>query len=281
MSGVALSEALRTARERIDAVDAQVLLRHVIARDGAYLMAHPEITLSPAELRAFTALVDRRVKGEPVAYLTGEREFYGRPFKVSPAVLIPRPETELLVDLALERIPRDVAVRVLDLGTGSGCIAIAIASERPNAKVLALDRSPEALAVARRNAVDLRVGNVSFLQSDWFEGLARENFDVIVCNPPYVAHDDPHLKEGDVQFEPRTALAAGPDGLDAIRRIIPQAARFLVQGGGLLMEHGYDQAAPARSLFQSAGYSEVSSASDLAGIERVTGGQLTVIGGSR
>lgn len=280
MSGVALSEALRTARERIDAVDAQVLLRHVIARDGAYLMAHPEITLSPAELRSFTALVDRRVKGEPVAYLTGEREFYGRPFKVSPAVLIPRPETELLVDLALERVPREATARVLDLGTGSGCIAIAIASERPNAKVLAVDRSPEALAVARRNAVDLRVGNVSFLQSDWFEGLARENFEVIVCNPPYVAHDDPHLKEGDVQFEPRAALAAGPDGLDAIRRIIGQAARFLVQGGWLLMEHGYDQAAAARSLFQSAGYSEVLSASDLAGIERVTAGRLTMVGGS-
>lgn len=280
MSAITLGEAFRTARSRIRAIDAGVLLCHVIGRDPAYLIAHPEMRLRPDEHSSFAALVERRVRGEPVAYLTGEREFYGRPFKVTPAVLIPRPETELLVDLALERIPRAAAAtRVLDAGTGSGCIAIAIASERSHCKVLALEQSVEALAVARRNAVDLRVGNVAFLQSDWFSALGRERFDLIVSNPPYVAKSDPHLQNGDARFEPLTALEGGAEGLDAIRRIVAEARPHLIAGGWLLFEHGYDQASPARQFLQAAGYEDVFSARDLAGIERVAGGRLTLVTG--
>jgi release factor glutamine methyltransferase len=272
-----LGDAFRTARSRIRAVDAGVLLCHVIGRDPAYLIAHPDMQLRPGEHEIFAVLVERRVRGEPVAYLTGEREFYGRTFKVTPAVLIPRPETELLVDLALERLPRASAARVLDAGTGSGCIAIAVASERLHCKVLALDQSPEALAVARRNAINLRVGNVAFLQSNWFSALDNERFDVIVSNPPYVAKADPHLQDGDIRFEPLAALEAGAEGLDAIQRIVAEARRHLVAGGWLLFEHGYDQAGRARQLLQAAGYADIFSARDLAGIERVAGGRLTMV----
>jgi release factor glutamine methyltransferase len=278
MSNTTLGEALHAAQERIDALDARVLMIHVIRRDASYLVSHPEVPLNADEQRAYTALIDRRAQGEPVAYLTGEREFYGRPFRVTPAVLIPRPDTELLVDMALERVPRDAAARVLDMGTGSGCVAIAIAAERPRAKVLALDRSTEALAVARRNAVELRVGNVAFLESDWFEALGHERFDVIVSNPPYVASGDPHLTQDDVRFEPRKALEAGADGLDGLRRIIREGLGHLAPGGWLLVEHGYEQADKARSLLLASGYGEIFSARDLAGIERVAGGRLTVAG---
>jgi release factor glutamine methyltransferase len=275
VSAITLGEAFRTARSRIRAIDAGVLLCHVIGRDPAYLIAHPETRLRPNEHDSFAALVDRRVRGEPVAYLTGEREFYGRTFKVTPAVLIPRPETELLVDLALERIPRAAPARVLDAGTGSGCIAVAIASERLHCKILALDQSVEALAVARRNAIGLGVGNVAFLRSDWFSALGRERFDVIVSNPPYVAKSDPHLQDGDARYEPLTALDGGAEGLDAVRRIVAEAGPHLVAGGWLLFEHGYDQASRARQLLQAAAYDDVFSARDLAGIERVSGGRLT------
>ncbi|MEA3153880.1 MAG: release factor glutamine methyltransferase [Betaproteobacteria bacterium] len=281
MSAVTLGEAFRTARTRIHSTDAGVLLCHVIGRDPAYLIAHPDMRLRADEHESFASLVERRAQGEPVAYLTGEREFYGRAFKISPAVLIPRPETELLVDLALERIQRSPSARVLDMGTGSGCVAVAIASERSHAKVLALDQSLEALAVARRNAVRLGAGNVAFLQSDWFDGLGPERFDLIVSNPPYVASGDPHLQEGDVRFEPRNALEAGGDGLNAIRRIVSGAERYLVPAGWLLFEHGYDQAMSARKLLQAAGYQDVFSARDLAGIERVSGGRLTMAASDR
>ena len=279
MSAVTLGEAFREARRRIRAADAGVLLCHVIGRDPAYLIAHPEMRLRPDEHESLSALIERRVRGEPVAYLTGEREFYGRTFRVTPAVLIPRPETELLVDLALERLPRAAAARVLDAGTGSGCIAIAIASERSHCKILALDQSSEALGVARRNAVSLGVGNVAFLQSDWFSALGRERFDIIVSNPPYVARADPHLQDGDARFEPLAALEAGAEGLEAIERIVAEAKPHLIAGGWLLFEHGYDQAARARQLLQAAGYDDVFSARDLAGIERVAGGRLTMVTG--
>jgi release factor glutamine methyltransferase len=220
--------------------------------------------------------VERRALGEPVAYLTGEREFYGRPYKVSPAVLIPRSETELLVDLALERIPQDAPSRVIDLGTGSGCVAISLASERSQAKILALDQSLEALALARRNAVAAQVGNVAFLQSDWFSALRREHFEVIVANPPYVASGDAHLSKGDVRFEPRTALDGGADGFDAIRHIVKNAKAYLVPGGWLLFEHGHDQGEQARLLLHAQGYEQIFTAHDLAGTDRVSAGRLTV-----
>lgn len=276
MSPLTVGDALKRASERIDSVDARVLMSHAIARDAAYLIAHPEVQLRAGEHATYDALVERRTQGEPVAHLTGEREFYGRPYKVSPAVLIPRPETELLVDLALERIAQDGPSRVIDLGTGSGCIAISLASERSHAKILALDQSLEALAVARRNAVAAQVGNVAFLQSDWFSALRREHFDVIVANPPYVASGDHHLAEGDVRFEPRTALDGGADGLDAIRHIVKHAREHLSPGGWLLFEHGHDQGERARLLLHSEGYESIFTAHDLAGTDRVSAGRLTV-----
>lgn len=276
MNGHTIGEALHGARRRLDAIDAQALLCHVTARTPGSIIAHPELTLSAAELERYAALVERRAGGEPVAYLTGEREFYGRTFAVTPAVLIPRPETELLVDLALERVARDRAARVLDLGTGCGCVAVAIASERSHSKVVGVDRSAAALALARKNALALRVGNVAFVQSNWFEALGDERFAVIVSNPPYVADGDPHLHEGDLRFEPAEALQGGADGLTAIRHIVGGAHRHLERGGWLLFEHGHDQAERARTLLGSLGYREVFSARDLAGIERVTGGRLTL-----
>lgn len=275
MSPITLQSALKSAGERLDALDSRVLLCHAIGRDAAYVLAHPEALLRTGELETFEALVDRRARGEPVAYLTGEREFYGRSFQVTPAVLIPRPETELLVDLALTHIPAGSPSRVLDLGTGSGCVAIALASERPLCKILALDQSVEALAVARRNAVAAHVGNVAFLHSDWFGALGREIFNVIVSNPPYVASADPHLVAGDVRFEPRKALDGGPDGMDAIRHIVAEARSHLAPGGWLMFEHGYDQGERARLTLHAAGYEGIFTAHDLAGTDRVSAGRLT------
>jgi len=276
MSPVTTAEALKAAGQRIAPLDARVLLCHAIERNAAYLIAHSEVQLRAGEHSAYDALVERREQGQPVAYLTGEREFYGRPFRVTPAVLIPRPETELLVDLALERIPRDRPSRVIDLGTGSGCIAISLASERLHCKILALEQSLEALAVARRNAIAAQVGNVAFLQSDWFSALQQEHFDVIVANPPYVGRDERHLSEGDVRFEPRRALDGGPDGLDAIRHIVKHAKEHLAPGGWLLFEHGHDQGERARLLLHTQGYEEIFTAHDLAGIDRVSAGRLTL-----
>jgi release factor glutamine methyltransferase len=282
MTGATVGAVLKSAGARIGAVDARVLLCHVLERDSAYVATHPEASLGADDIARFEALVARRIAGEPVAYLAGCREFYGRVFRVSPAVLIPRPETELLVDLALERLPRDASRRVLDLGTGSGCVALSIASERSPLKILAVDQCLEALAVARRNAVDLGVGNVAFLQSDWFSAVRRDEcFDVIVANPPYVAADDAHLQAGDLPFEPRRALTAGADGLDAIRTIVRDAGAHLSEAGWLLLEHGYAHAEPVRTLLRDAGYGNVFSARDIAGIERITGGRLTLPGSAR
>lgn len=275
MSGAAVGQALREAQHSIDAVDARILLRHVVGRGAAWLAAHPEALLESAEVSAYLALVARRARGEPVAYLTGEREFYGRPFRVTPAVLIPRPETELLVEVALERLPRESSARVLDLGTGSGCVAVTIAAECAYAQVVAVDRSAAALAVARGNCERLGLANVDFIESDWFAALGGERFSVIVANPPYVAAGDPHLGRGDLRYEPRAALEAGVDGLECIRTIASDAARYLEPGGWLAFEHGHDQAARTRALLEAGGYAEIISVRDLAGIERVSVGRLT------
>ena len=276
MTGATVGAILKAAGERIGAVDARVLLCHVLDRDSAYLAAHPEGRLHPADTARYAELVKRRIAGEPVAYLTERREFYGRLFRVSPAVLIPRPETELLVDLALQRLPRDDGADVLDLGTGSGCIGISIASERSHLKILAVDQSVAAITLAERNAVDHQVANVAFLESDWFSALRpADRFDMIVSNPPYVAAGDPHLESGDLRFEPRQALTAGSDGLDAIRTIVAGAVGHLRRGGWLLLEHGYTQAESVRTLLTRSGYDAVFSARDISGIERVTGGRLT------
>jgi release factor glutamine methyltransferase len=327
------------AAARLDAVDARALLRHACGVDDAYLIAHANDTLSAAQNVEFAALVARRVAGEPVAYITGAREFFSLEFKVTPAVLIPRPETELLVEFALECIDSKDACSVLDLGTGSGCVAIAIAHARPQVRVVAVDSSAAALDVARANPrrlvrassisthtlalppqgggnpdgcaetpsplmgegwdaersnalrhshPPLSMGipgrgqgegwggdgdNLSFVQSDWFSALNGTRYNVIVANPPYVAAGDAHLLQGDLRFEPAEALVAGGDGLDSIRVIVASAARHLIDGGWLAFEHGYDQAARCRELLAYAGFSDVFTRTDIAGIERMSGGR--------
>ncbi|NMG53048.1 peptide chain release factor N(5)-glutamine methyltransferase [Aromatoleum aromaticum] len=264
--------ALNWARARIAVVDARILLRHVLQCSAARLAAYPEARLEAPEWAEFRSLVERREAGEPVAYLTGEREFFGHPFIVTPAVLIPRPDTELLVELALAHFGDKPHTRVLDLGTGSGALAISLALELPQADVVAVDRSREALWVAMANAARLRA-SISFVLGDWFSSLGDDHYQLIVANPPYIAAADPHLDEGDVRFEPSTALVAGPDGLDDLAAIAAQAPRHLEPGGWLFMEHGFDQAAAVRGLLTDGGFSSIASWKDLAGIERVSGGQ--------
>jgi len=268
-----IGEVLGAASARLGRVDARVLLAHVLARPVSYLVAHPEQVLDTAQRARIDDLVHRRVLGEPVAYLVGEREFYGRPFQVDPRVLIPRPETELIVDLALAAFSAS-PMRVLDLGTGSGALAVTLACEWPNAEVWAVDASSGALAVARENAGRLGA-KVRFVQSNWFDAIEEAAaFELIVSNPPYVRDGDPHLMQGDVRFEPASALSSGTDGLDDIRRILARAPAHLSRGGMLLFEHGYDQAADVRRLLGDAGFTAVRSWCDIAGIERVTGGLL-------
>jgi release factor glutamine methyltransferase len=254
-------------------IEVQSLLQHVLRQSRAWMLAHAEQALTAIQQAEYQGLLQRRLQGEPIAYLLGEREFYGLLLKVTPATLIPRPETELLVELALERMPQHQPCRVLDLGAGSGAIALAIAQARPAAMVTAADAAPAALEVARQNAQRLAIHNVRFVRSNWFAALAGEDFDLIVSNPPYVAADDPHLQQGDLRFEPLSALASGADGLDDIRRIVGATPAHLRDEGWLLLEHGYDQAAKVRELLTQAGFQRVFSAPDLAGIERVSGGR--------
>jgi release factor glutamine methyltransferase len=258
-------------------IDAQVLLAHVLGKGRAWLAAHGDEPLSGEEADAFLALARRRREGEPVGYLTGIREFWGLPLAVSPAVLLPRPETETVVEIALARLAVERDTRVLDLGTGSGAIALAIAHERPHAQVLATDTSAAALVVARDNAQRLGLANVEFLQSDWFASVPamwhRAPFDLVASNPPYVVAGDPHLADGDLRFEPAAALTPGGDGLDAIRRIVAGAGGRLVAGGTLVVEHGYDQVDAVRALFQAAGFVDIVATRDLAGIPRAVAGR--------
>ncbi|MBT9589827.1 MAG: peptide chain release factor N(5)-glutamine methyltransferase [Thiobacillus sp.] len=255
-------------------LEARVLASHTWGVDAAWLIAHDTDALSDSQIAAFQSLLSQRLQGRPIAYLVGMREFYGRPFQVSPDVLIPRPDTELLVELALARLPPDQPMDVLDLGTGSGCIAITLALERPLARVTAVDRSATALTIAQRNADNLNA-HVEFLISDWFAAFAGRRFDLIVGNPPYIAQTDPHLARGDVRFEPMTALAAGHDGLDDLRRLIPAACAHLNPGGSLLLEHGYDQAEAVQPLLRMNRIQPTQSWADLAGILRVSGGKLS------
>jgi len=260
-------------------IDGQVLLAHVLGKDRTWLAAHGDETLPLEHVGAFLALARRRRDGEPVAYLTGIREFWGLPLLVTSAVLIPRPDTEALVELALARLPADRDTRVLDLGTGSGAIALAVAHERPRAKVLATDVSPAALDVARENARRLDLANVEFIQSDWYETVPATwhgaPFDVIASNPPYVVAGDPHLGEGDLRYEPAAALSPGGDGLAAIRRIVAGAAERLASAATLIVEHGHDQSEAVRAIFAVAGFADLVTVRDLAGIPRVVAGRLS------
>ncbi len=266
----ALQEAVAQLATDSARLDAEVLLAHVLGKPRSHLFAWPEKTLAEEESARFATLIARRASGEPVAYLTGRREFWSLELEVTPATLIPRPETELLVEEALSRIPADAAWHIADLGTGSGAIALAIASERPRCRLLAVDRSPEALAVAERNRARLGLSNLELRAGDWFEPLADERFQMILANPPYVAEDDPHLERGDVRHEPRTALAAGPEGLDALRRILEQAPDFLTPPGWLLLEHGRDQATAVERLLLGRGFRDPLTLADIAGHPRLT-----------
>ena len=257
------------AQSLLDALDNRILLCHALGLTRVNLITQSERALDDDQARRFAALVQRRLDGEPVAYIVGQREFFGLPFEVGGDVLIPRPDTELLVELTLERLPP--SGRALDMGTGSGAIAVAVAHTRRDADVTALDVSDAALAVARRNAA-ANDARVDFLHSDWYAALdGRPPFDVIASNPPYIAGGDHHLSEGDLRYEPVGALTDHADGLSALRIIVAGARAHLKPQGWLLMEHGYDQSAAVRALLTEQGYTDVQSWTDLAGIERVTG----------
>jgi release factor glutamine methyltransferase len=279
-----ITHTLQQIAERLDTVsdsarlDAELLLCQVLGRPRSYLYTWPEYELDEAQAEALEKLVERRLGGEPVAHILGRREFWSLELAVSADTLIPRPETELLVEAALARIPEQADWSVADLGTGSGAIALAIASERPNCRVTAVERSAGALEVAKQNASRLGLSNVEFLQGEWFAPLAGRRFQVILSNPPYIPESDPHLSRGDLRFEPRSALAAGPDGLDDIRQLVSGAPAFLCPPGWLLLEHGYDQGTAVTGLLGDAGYIEVADLADLQGHGRVAVGRWTGTG---
>lgn len=253
--------------------DAEILLGHVTGKARTYILAFDETTLTEQQLAELETLLSRRTQGEPVAHLVGQREFWSLPLFVSPATLIPRPDTECLVEQALERLP-GAPCRILDLGTGTGAIALALASERPDCLLTAVDFMPDAVALAERNVAHLAIDNVSLRQSNWFSALAGQQFDMIVSNPPYIDETDPHLEQGDVRFEPKTALVAADSGLADLAHIIREGRRFLVPGGVMLLEHGWTQGEAVRELFREAGYLDISTCRDYGDNERLTLGLI-------
>ncbi len=267
----ALVENLKTSASEAK-LEAQYLLQHVLKVNRAWLIAHENDALEANIHAVFEALINRRLNGEPVAYVLGYREFYGLKLKVTPDTLIPRPDTETLVEAALSKIPNNANYSILDLGTGTGAIALAIAKHRPQANVTATDASQAALNIAIENAQNINISNINFILSDWFSILNNQKFDVIVSNPPYIEQNDAHLTQGDLRYEPISALAAGQDGLNDIRKIISYAPQHLNPHGWLMLEHGYNQAMSVADLLNQAGFSEISHVQDLAGILRVTMG---------
>lgn len=265
----------------LDAIDArfeaQLLLQHLLKVNRAWLIAHENDTLSDDIQARFDQLINRRANGEPIAYILGSREFYGLNLKITPATLIPRPDTEILVDAALNKIPADKTLQILDLGTGTGAIALAIAQQRPQTQITAIDASQAALEVAISNSKQLHIANIHFLLSDWFNNLNGRLFDVIVSNPPYIENNDTHLTKGDLRFEPSSALAAGADGLDDIRRIIDGCLLHLKPQGWLMLEHGYNQAASVTDLMTQTGLVNLETFKDLGGNDRVTIGKNPLI----
>jgi release factor glutamine methyltransferase len=253
-------------------LDAELLLCKVLSKNRTYLRAWPERELSAEHQDAFFELIEQRRNGHPIAYLTGHREFWSREFEISSDALIPRPETELLIELALNLIPCDKPCRIIDLGTGSGIIAVTLAAERPQASVFATDICPAALEIAKRNALKHKTGTIQFYQSRWFDNVQAGKFDFILSNPPYVAENDPHLQQGDLRFEPLTALASGENGLADIRIIAETACARLESAGYLMVEHGYNQESEVKNLFTALGYVDVQTYKDLAGLPRVTAG---------
>jgi release factor glutamine methyltransferase len=265
-------QARETLRGEEAVREAEILVANALGRDRAWLFAHSDDAVADAQVDAAMALAKRRSAGEPIAYLSGHREFWSLDLRVTPDVLIPREDSELLVRVALRHCPQSENVDIADLGTGSGAIALAISHERPQARVVAVDSSAAAIEVARGNAERLRIGNVEFVRSDWFAELNGRRFDAIVSNPPYVASDDPHLSAGDLRFEPAQALISGADGLDAIRRIARDAPAHLRDGGMLAVEHGFEQADAVRELLRQSGFVEIYTERDLGGRDRVSGG---------
>lgn len=254
--------------------EAEALAMYVLQVDRAWLFAHATDAVAASVLATFEQLVQRRAAGEPLAYILGTRGFRNLSLRVTPDTLIPRPDTELLVEEALARFPVEATGCVVDLGTGSGAVALALAGERSQATVVATDASARALAVAGTNACDNGIDNVHFVQGDWCAPLSAANYAMVVCNPPYVAAGDPHLMQGDLPHEPVDALVSGPDGLDAVRRLVAEVPQVLVAGGWLLLEHGWDQGAAVRQLLQEGGFAAVFTARDLEDRERVSGGRL-------
>ncbi len=254
-------------------LDAEVLLCQVLNKPRSHLRAWPDKPLQPEQLTAFRMLLEQRKKGMPIAYITGNREFWSRNFQVSPDVLIPRPDTELLIELSLKLIPANEPTRIIDLGTGSGIIAITLAAERPQAQLSATDFSLAALRIARLNADKHQINNIAFYHSDWFADIPDTKFNLIISNPPYIAEDDSHLQQGDVRFEPQTALCAAEQGLADIRIIADTARNYLEPCGHLLIEHGYNQQQQVQALFRDLHYDKVQTYKDLSGQPRVTYGQ--------
>jgi len=256
-------------------LDAEVLLAHCLQKNRSFLRAWPELLLNDAQLHQFRQLITLRITGMPVAYLTGQREFWSRTFNINANVLIPRPDSELLIELSLKHLPADASVQILDLGVGSGILAVTLALERPLAHVLATDISLTALDIAKQNAITLNANNISFLASNWFEAVPAQKFDLIISNPPYIAADDPHLQQGDVRFEPDNALISGKQGLFDIEIIVSQAKQYLKPNAYLLIEHGYNQATAVQAIFTANGYSDIDTHPDLSGQLRVTSGAWT------
>jgi release factor glutamine methyltransferase len=251
-------------------LDAELLMGMVLRRPRSFIIAHGGDVLDREQAARFEALVRRRFSGEPIAYISGIREFWSMPLRVTRHVLIPRPETELLVEKALDRTPDEEGIRVLDLGSGSGAIALAIARERPKAEVIGVDNSPEAIRIAKLNATVLKIGNVRFLESNWFDAVRGEKFHTVVSNPPYVINRDEYLMAGDLRFEPQDALAGGDDGLECIRAIIDRAHNYIVRQGWMLLEHGADQRRAVNRLLEAQRYYDICCYQDLAGLDRVT-----------
>lgn len=257
--------------KRVARLEARVLAAFAWEVVPSWLIAHDTDRMSAEQVSRFNLVLERRLEGEPIAYITGFREFYGREFHVTPDVLIPRPETELLVDLALARIPHGQPFEILDLGTGSGCIALTLALERPFAHITSVDSSPTALAIAALNKHKWNA-RVNLVESNWFSALGDCKFDLIVGNPPYVEDADPHLNSGDVRYEPASALRSGKDGMEALTQIIGVARAFLKAGGWLGLEHGYNQYRPVQNAFRMSGFTEIDTSQDMAGHNRVTFG---------